>query len=277
MKVLESLWGVPAYLPYLQPELTEEAVLEVEARIGFKLPEEYLSLLRIQNGGYLRWRLPDLVHDTIRGIGPNFPALEVPDWESHGDWLPFDVKDGKKLIPFDGDGHWLLCFDYRKNKSRPAITLVDTEAVSEEKIAGSFAAYLELLEPKVEESEFVIIPSAPLETLKAQIASALDMQIDDFDDSVSGYPVHRLITEREDRRATIWLRPNLVPHGFVRPEDSRYDELKDLMPGMVKRYPGLAEEAWILQATDNILPGLLAFLEARKVAVQPLEDCHGLI
>ena len=64
-----TIWQIPAYLPYLQPTLTNAAVAAAESQIGYKLPPEYLDLLRTQNGGYIRFSLPDKVHDTIAGIG----------------------------------------------------------------------------------------------------------------------------------------------------------------------------------------------------------------
>src|SRR5262249_51521326 len=71
----DTIWRVPAYFPYLQPPLTDEAIGSAEAEIGYKLPTDYLNLLRKQNGGYIRYSLPENVHDTIAGIGPYFPSL----------------------------------------------------------------------------------------------------------------------------------------------------------------------------------------------------------
>lgn len=47
MNFPKTIWRVPAYLPYLQPPLTEQALSRAEAEIGFKLPKEYIELLRI--------------------------------------------------------------------------------------------------------------------------------------------------------------------------------------------------------------------------------------
>ena len=58
----ETIWQVPAYLPYLQPPLTDAAVAAAEAAIGYKLPPDYLNLLRKQNGGYIRYSLPVASH-----------------------------------------------------------------------------------------------------------------------------------------------------------------------------------------------------------------------
>src|SRR5690349_6685321 len=107
----ETIWSVPAYLPYLQPQITDAKIQTAEKRIGFKLPPEYIALLRIQNGGYIRYRLPDSVHEVIAGIGPHFPSITDFDWEEAQKFVSFKLKG---LVPFDGDGHWHLCLDYRQ-------------------------------------------------------------------------------------------------------------------------------------------------------------------
>jgi hypothetical protein len=106
----DTIWRVPAYLPYLQPPLTDEAVAAAEKAIGFELPAEYLHLLRKQNGGYIRYSLPENVHNTIAGIGPHFPSLTEFDWDQCQESVSFPLRG---LVPFDGDGHWHLCLDYR--------------------------------------------------------------------------------------------------------------------------------------------------------------------
>lgn len=252
-----NIWRVPVFLPYLQPELTRSALLETEKQIGFKLPENYIELLAEQNGGYIRWRLYGEVHDTIRGIGPCYPSLEAEDWSIHGDWLPFDLSDGKFLVPFDGDGHWHLCLDYRRHHHCPSITKVDTEGIKEEAIAGSFADYLEMLEPAVEENEFVLLDVSDIAAVKSWLCKALRMESSVL---ALGDTDYRLLREREDSPECVWLSPNLVPRGHVRADDPRYLELKDLLPGSARRYPGLADSSWILSASECIVPEVLTAL-----------------
>lgn len=98
----QTIWRVPVYLPYLQPDLTEEALTDAERKLGFRLPEEFLALLRVQNGGYIRYSHEELPHDQIYGIGPHFPALTDFDWDDVREHVSFDLQG---LIPFDGDGH----------------------------------------------------------------------------------------------------------------------------------------------------------------------------
>jgi hypothetical protein len=79
------------------PPLTPEAVLAAEAALGYKLPESYLRLLRIRNGGHPRRRFyPTLVKtcwgtnyveiETVYGVGSEkgiegvSPAL-IREWD----------------------------------------------------------------------------------------------------------------------------------------------------------------------------------------------------
>ncbi|MCM3281123.1 SMI1/KNR4 family protein [Exiguobacterium sp. MER 193] len=52
------------------PDLTEEILRDVESRLGVKLPESYIELIRTQNGGFIEQReLPVILNgldDTIR-------------------------------------------------------------------------------------------------------------------------------------------------------------------------------------------------------------------
>jgi hypothetical protein len=124
--IADMIWQVPAYLPYLQPPLTAEAVAAAEDEIGYKLPSEYLDLIRKQNGGYIRYALPDSPHDTIAGIGPYFPSLTRVDWAECQDRVSYRLEG---LVPYDGDGHWHLCLDYRSNSEIPAVILRTSSAI----------------------------------------------------------------------------------------------------------------------------------------------------
>ena len=124
----DNIWRVPAYLPYLQPPLTNDAVANAEEIIGYSLPEELLALLWKQNGGYIRLSLPEMVHDSIAGIGPHFPSLINFDWDEVQEYVSFQLQG---LVPFDGDGHWHLCMDYRADSERPSVAYVDVECDSE--------------------------------------------------------------------------------------------------------------------------------------------------
>lgn len=154
------MWEVPPYENSVQAPLTQELLDAAERELGVRLPESFVSLLRGQNGGYLRVGFPDsqnfnTTHDVIRGVGTKFPRLEKDAWW-HGDENFKPRPTGAEwLVPFDGDGHWDLCLDYRRSetapdglRTHPAVVVIDTEEREpdiESSIAASFDDYLALL------------------------------------------------------------------------------------------------------------------------------------
>ena len=190
------------------------------------------------------------------------------------------------MIQFDGDGHWMLCFDYRKSQESPAITLVDTEDPTEQPIAESFGAYLQMLQPDVDEVDFALPNIADLETLKLHLAKVLGMRIDKPSDAAHGYMQHRLVRESDQGKACVWLSPNLVPRSFIhsgimtRAEWQRRatsgDQTINSTPGIVRRYPGLGDEAWTMTGSEEIIPELLSAVKELGIEVRPLTECHGL-
>jgi hypothetical protein len=241
-----TIWQVPVYLPYLQPKLTPALIAAAKQRIGHTLPAAYLALLKKQNGGYMRFALPQLgsLHRCIAGIGPHFPSLSEHAWGDGQDLVSFSLAH---LFPFDGDGHWNLCLDYRDARAEPAITLVDTEADACTHVAASFAAYLKMLELAVDDGACFLAGVTDIEALKASFAAQLNVQFDAPDDWAHGYPVQRAQIGSD---GWLWLSPNDVPLGFVRSTDDRYEDLKNLLPGTGKRYPTLPDNSYLLSTTD---------------------------
>jgi hypothetical protein len=244
----DTIWRVPAYLPYVQPPLTEAAVASAEREIGYKLPAEYLNLLKKQNGGYIRYSLPEMVHDSIAGIGPHFPSLTGFDWDECQESVSFPLQG---LVPFDGDGHWHICLDYRRQNDAPAITYVDIECDRESPIAASFADYLEQLQIDVED-QYVVEAVTEIEQLKSELSAALGIAFEPPDTFAHGYPTYRGRLGTEKNPQWVWISPNTVPRGFVRPDHARYAELKDLMPGLASRFPKAPADGYILSATDAV-------------------------
>jgi hypothetical protein len=259
---------VPAYLPYLQPPLTDEAVAAAEKRIGYKLPDEYLTLLGEQNGGYIRFSLPEMVHDSIAGIGPYFPSLTGFDWDECQEYVSFPLQG---LVPFDGDGHWHLCLDYRHNSQTPAITHADIECDRESRIADSFADYLAMLQIDIGD-EYVLEAVSDIESVKAELSSSLRTVFDPPDTWAHGYPVHRARLGTKGSPEWVWISPNTVPRGFVRADDPRFKELKDLMPGNAQRFPEVPEESYILGATDGARSKVIDACARSRIIVRPLRE-----
>ncbi|WP_457254642.1 SMI1/KNR4 family protein [Pedococcus sp. P5_B7] len=150
----ESFWTSPAFAKYVKPPLTPEVLRIFEDEFRVRLPASLVRLLEEQNGGYTDWTFPsegapDVVHEMVRGIGPGFPRLEQQAWwqrDEDNTWVPADPTG---LIPFDGDGHWDLCLDYRGAPRdqggygiSPKVTVIDCELRREEPVADSFDGYL---------------------------------------------------------------------------------------------------------------------------------------
>jgi len=264
----DTIWGVPAYLPYLQPALTDEAVALAEEEIGYRLPKDYLNLLRKQNGGYIRYSLPENVHDMIAGIGPHFPSLTGFDWEACQEQVSYPLRG---LVPFDGDGHWHLCLDYRRDSRSPSITHADIECDEEIHIAESFAAYLGLLRVRVDD-EYVLEAVSDIETVKASLSVQLGVEFEPPDTIAHGYPIQRarLGTDQYRNPEWVWISPNTVPRGFVRNNDPRYSELKDLMPGFAERFPELPASSYILTASDGVRAKVLDACNRAGLLARPL-------
>lgn len=262
------IWEVPAYLPYLQPPLTDDVLAAAERELGFRLPSEFVALLRIQNGGYIRCSLPDSVHDTIAGIGPNFPSLTDFDWDECQEFVSFPLHG---LVPFDGDGHWHLCLDYRRNSLSPAVTHVDIECDYQITIAPSFSNYLTLLQLETD-GKYVLENVSDIEPIKSQLGGILGVPFSKPESWAYGYPVERAALGNQECPEWLWLTPNNVPRGFVRADDPRYDELKDLLPGTALRYPEIPENTYLLSATNGVLSRVLDACRQSHFVVRPLHD-----
>jgi hypothetical protein len=261
---VNTIWRVPAYLPYLQPALTEQAIASIEMKLAYKLPAAYLNLLGIQNGGYIRFSLPETPHSLIAGIGPNFPALGG-----------FRLKR-KGLVPFDGDGHWHLCLDFRKDSTAPAVTYIDSEIRSQQRIAKSFEDYLAKLEirlaPEDYWAEFVLTEVTDIETAVAKLSSALGTDFLPPDSSLYGYPFYQCKLETDGNSHPFSISANLVPRGFVRHNDRRYAELKDLMPGEAVRYPEVPVNGCILTVSKGIQSQIMDACTRCGFTVRPLRN-----
>ena len=104
-----------------------------------------MALLKEQNGGYIRYKLPETPPMQLWGIGQAYPRLmRLADEldESLSSELNLAL-DG--LIAFDGDGHYYHCLDYRQNQTQPQVCCIDIEGDSEELVAESFDEFLQLL------------------------------------------------------------------------------------------------------------------------------------
>jgi hypothetical protein len=277
------LFRVPAYLPYLQPPLTDEAVLEAESRLGVTLPRSYVAALKVQNGGYLRLSSHPSGHapvDVLAGIGPRFPSLHRYDWSEVKQFMAEEGftrpahLDG--LIPFCGDGHYHYCLDYRKarGKREPSVTYIDVEGFNvDEILAPDFATFLHQLRPGDPSEAYGLVTREPAETVASALSNATGVRFEDQGDQDNGYRVHRARLSGES--AWAWLSQNSARRGFVRTSDPDYKKLRRTLSEEVDRYPEHPDCGFFLSCTDfkskagkAILRGLkdLPF-ETRKVSL----------
>jgi SMI1-KNR4 cell-wall len=264
----DTIWRVPAYLPYLQPPLTDKVVAAAEKKIGYQLPSEYLGLLKKQNGGYIRFSLPQMPHDSIAGIGPYFPSLTGFDWDEDQEHVSFPLRG---LVPFDGDGHWHICLDYRTNPSTPSVAYVEIECDRQSCITNSFGDYLGLLRIDAGD-QYVVESVSDITEVKSRLSSALSISFDPPYSWASGHPVHRAALGTKNSPEWIWISPNMVPRGFVRSDEPRYAELKDLLPGYAARFPELPADSYIIGATDNVRSKVIEACTRLHLIIRPLRD-----
>jgi hypothetical protein len=272
-----AIWRVPAYLPYLQPPLTSAAVAQVEDDLGVSLPDAYLTLLREQNGGYVRlcFADADIVHTQIWGIGPYFPNIAPSGWwrEIITSGVGGGLLAGKQLlVPFDGDGHWFLCFDYRKNgeKAGPSVTYIDLEGGYEREVAPSFSSFLGMLTLAVDANALGIHGVDGLESVVHDLNAALGVEFDMLSNREHGYPVYRWPLGNATVKNWAWLSPNCVPRGFVRESDARYPELAGLRPGMALRFPEYPDVHFVLACTDGSADRVRAACVQASLMTRPI-------
>lgn len=261
---IKTIWSVPKYLPYVQPELTNEILSDAEKQLGYKLPKSYIELLKIQNGGYTRFTLSG---DTgqLFGIGPQFPSIIANNLADYTAIVSYELHG---LIPFDGDGHWYICFDYRSGSTDPEITFIDLECDEEEVIAGSFNVYLGLLEIDVNNVYVIETESVMEETLK-EISKITNIEFEEPDFYNYGYADYK----GEYKDGLIWVSPNQVPDSFIREEDENYKQLKPAALTTSLRYPELSESCLLLSfSDDNIRKEFIEVLTDSSIKIQELAD-----
>lgn len=211
-------WAVPAFLPYVHPPLTHEAVEGIERARGITLPVAYLQLLETQNGGYVRTTWPGRPHQRIDGIGSSFPTISSPTWfqdEGAEDemWVP---EQPELLVSFDGDGHWDLCLDYRASGplGEPSVSYIDTEMEEDSPVAQSFDEFLAGLVDEVEHKALRIYADIGLEEFAAEFGRVCGCPIEDRGDFDHGYKTMRV--DMGDGPLWAWISENSVPAGFRR-------------------------------------------------------------
>lgn len=131
---------------YQLDSLTKEMITCAETLFDVVLPDEYIGILSIQNGGYLLHGTNsyllmasnspiEIQIDHLLGIGCNIGILDTQHFQE--EWnLP------KGLILIGGDGHEWVALDYRYSRTGPPIIYINSEEESINTIAASFKEFL---------------------------------------------------------------------------------------------------------------------------------------
>lgn len=151
---MSDFWGNNYYN---NPPLTVEMIEYAEKSLKVKLPQRFIDLLSIQNGGYTK--------------GFAFPMSEKTTWsETHvplpelfGIAIPPSIDSSHNILDTEymteewglpekqvllcGDGHWWITLDYRKGDI-PAVRWIDCECDEDIHIADSFEDFIDKLVPQ---------------------------------------------------------------------------------------------------------------------------------
>ena len=262
-----EIWKVPAFLPYVQPELTQKAIKEAEKELSVKLPESYLDLLRIQNGGIVHRRLPDSCHERIGGIGPRFSSITTSHVSEDWGEVSYDING---LVPFDGDGHWHLCLDYREGRTEPVVTLVDIECDSQDTVADSFEEFLTLLQPVLPDYQYVLLSVKDIKPLKRAIEVAVDTKFDPKLGGQHGYKRH-IVSQEDNAQNCIWMSANVCRRGFVPRDDHYYKEVKGMFPEEAVRFPEFLADAFFASGSAKWHQVLIDCMEQLEIEFRFVE------
>ncbi len=138
---------------YIKPEpFSEETLRETEKEIGYKYPDAYISLLRVQNGGC---PLNRSVGDTGWEIGGIYGISKdtTDEYRSYTE----ELGCPKAFVPvcasaYDDDRIFL---DYRKcgDDGEPSVVGVNFESNTINFIAKDFGSFIDMLEPVYDEDD----------------------------------------------------------------------------------------------------------------------------
>ncbi len=146
---------------YNNPPLTDKMIETAEKELGVKLPETYLELLKIQNGGYTKgFAFPMTIKTTWADNHVPLTELFGINLEKESDsahnimqsaYMTKEWGLPEKQILLTGDGHWWITLDYRQSDI-PSIRWIDCECGEDLHVADSFNDFFNGL---VNEDEFI--------------------------------------------------------------------------------------------------------------------------
>ncbi len=144
---------------YKNPVLNEQMIEHAQQKLGVKLPDLFIELLKIQNGGYTKGYAFPMQTKT------SWSENHVPLNELFGIALDKDLNSRHNILLSEymikewglpanqvlltGDGHWWITLDYRLGEI-PTVRWFDTESNEDILIANNFNDFINGLVPEHE-------------------------------------------------------------------------------------------------------------------------------
>jgi hypothetical protein len=143
------------------PRLSDESLAQAERALGVTLPADLVSLLHVQNGGYVSdnfvacptaratsWAEDHVIVNEIAGIGSR-DVLSVLDSPA----LNAEWSQPPELVLLSGDGHWWIALDYREcgPHGDPPVVFYENESggtPDDLRLAASFREFVCRLGPE---------------------------------------------------------------------------------------------------------------------------------
>lgn len=136
---------------YGHPPLTNVMLADAESLLGVRLPEEYVRLLRVQNGGYTHgfafpmtqrttWADDHVPLNDMSGIVTD-PAIRTHQNILQSAYMTEEWGLPSRQVLLSGDGHWWIALDYRHGPA-PTVAWIDVECGEDIQVAPSFGAFL---------------------------------------------------------------------------------------------------------------------------------------
>ncbi|CAA9494648.1 MAG: hypothetical protein AVDCRST_MAG85-1404 [uncultured Solirubrobacteraceae bacterium] len=142
--------------------LTDERLAHAERELGVTLPDAYVELLRLQNGGGVAAAYDGFSEEasleSLAGVGPTRVGHTILD--SRAIRHTWEMPDG--LVLLEGDGHTWVALDYRRTTTDPPVVWWDNDEEAGTELAPDFRSFVEALRPLdtiFDDSNWVTAPS----------------------------------------------------------------------------------------------------------------------
>lgn len=164
MKIdLKNFWYDHEYYTknYVEAPLTDEMITLTEKKLGYKLPQSYISLMKTQNGGAPKknyWWKEDAKSDEVNviGLGAFFGIGKEKKYSIFGErgnefWFTeweYPREIGMIIADTETGGHHMIYLDYREcgKEGEPKVSVCFQESdYKTQVLAENFEEFLSML------------------------------------------------------------------------------------------------------------------------------------